>query len=118
MMTHATQVTHAMRLNSPWFDIVKSGKKIYEGRRWSEKIEMITPGDYIEFRYVNDESQKIKVKVIEILRFNTFEEALNIIPINDVLYGGLTIEEGVEIYKKYVSIETQMRDGVCLIKIE
>ena len=111
-MTHAT---HTMRLSSPWFDLVKSGTKIYEGRRWSEKIEAITVGDYIEFRHVNDESQKIKVKVIEILRFNTFEDALKIISIGDVLYCDLTIEEGVEIYKNYVSIETQMRDGVCLI---
>ena len=30
-------------LNSPWFELVKEGKKIYEGRRHTKIIENITP---------------------------------------------------------------------------
>lgn len=109
-----------MHLNSPWFELVKEGKKIYEGRRNHEKITNIQVGDVIEIKHyiLRDEEESYFVKVEEKLYYKTFEDALNTLNINEVLpIENITVNEGIEIYKKYVSIETQIRDGVCMLKI-
>lgn len=31
---------------------------------------------------------------------------------------GITVKEGIEIYKKFVSIPTQLKDGVVMLKIK
>lgn len=111
---------HSMKLNDPWYDYVQDGSKVYEGRRYSEKIAVIKPGDKIEFKhYTNKLLPPITVEVIEVLRFPTFRDAMLVLPISEILpIPGLTLEQGDEIYKKYVSLKTQNADGVCMIKIK
>ena len=65
-----------MHLNSPWFELVKEGKKIYEGRRNNEKITNIQVGDVIEIKHC-DEEESYFVKVEEKLYYKSFEDALN-----------------------------------------
>ena len=111
---------HLMHLNSPWFELVKQGKKIYEGRRYTETISTIKKGDIITFKHYNNHKiEPYNVVVEDIIKYQTFEDALYQLPIHDVLpIENITIEKGVEIYKKYVSIATQIRDGVVMIKIK
>lgn len=106
--------THSMRLNTPWYEYVKNGEKIYEGRRVSEKVLSIKPCDIIEFSHFVDEClAEIIVEVLEVLTYPTFREALESLPIPDI-----TVDEGDDIYKKYVSLATQLKDGVVMIKIK
>jgi len=49
---------------------------------------------------------------------DSFETALQIYPLEDILPGVENVEEGIKIYLKYVSKETQKRDGVCVIELE
>lgn len=108
-----------LSLNDPWYDLVKCGKKIYEGRRFTEKVASIKIGDMIKLRHhTNPACPKYNVIVEDILKFQTFEDALANLPIEKVLpLDGITIEKGIEIYSKYVSLPTQMKDGVVMIKI-
>jgi len=109
-----------MSLNSPWLEHVASGRKIYEGRRRTEKINEIRPGNIISFLPVtsspNDKS--IDCKVIAIHSFDTFRDALETLPIDRVLPGVRSVDEGVSIYARFVSIPTQIRDGVVMIQLE
>ena len=51
--------------------------------------------------------------------FNTFEEALKTLPINDILpIDNISVDKGVEIYKNFVTIPTQLKDGIVMIKIK
>lgn len=60
-----------------------------------------------------------QVIVTSLALYNTFEEALTELPLDKVLpLPEITIEEGVKIYQKYVSLATQQRDGVVLIGIK
>lgn len=118
---------HILTLHSPWFEMVKCGNKIYEGRRQTDKIKNINIGDYIIFYHVIGEKagtidetiSPIVCIVQDKIIFETFEEALNKLPINDILpIDGITVDIGIEIYKKIVSIPTQLKDGVVMFKIK
>lgn len=108
-----------LSLNDPWFNLVKCGKKIYEGRRFTEKLASLSKGDIINIKHYTDNLQPtFKVIVEDIIKFKTFREALKILPLNEVLpIEGIDIEKGVEIYYKYVSLQTQEKDGIVMIKI-
>lgn len=109
-------------LNSPWFEYVQQGIKHYEGRRNTPKMRSISVGDTLEIRHhVDDTKQPYFVKVEDILYFPTFRDALSNLPIDHVLPNdrgtSYTIDEGDAIYQKYVSIPTQQKDGVVMLKI-
>lgn len=113
---------HSMRLSDPWFEFVKSGNKIFEGRRNWAKTQCILPGDTIEFRHAsNEHAPVLRVHVIGIIVFPTFRDALTVLGTEHVLPNDsvqpYTIDQGVEIYKKYVSLETQESDGVLMISM-
>jgi ASC-1-like (ASCH) protein len=106
-----------LTLNDPWFELVKSGKKLYEGRAWKGNTCYLKPGDTIEFYHHIDQTVlPFTKKIKNIHRFDTFRTALEQTGIEKVLPEILSIEEGVEIYLKYVSIQTQNQYGVCLIE--
>lgn len=75
-----------------------------------------------DYKNIKDDNQDIKdesllLGVKQIIKFSTFEEALQSLPVKDILPGVDSIGEGVEVYKKFVSIETQLRDGVVMIEL-
>lgn len=113
------KMIHHMTLNDPWFNFMKTEKKIYEGRRNTEKIRSIKIGDIIEIsHHVNKSIDPFNVVVDEIYHFPTFEEALNVLPIDKILpIENIDVAKGIEIYLKYVSLKTQLKDGVVMLKV-
>jgi len=110
------QVLH---LHDEWFQLVQSGKKTYEGRRKTILIDNIKVGDILEIRNYNKPTAPFRVCVTEKINYPTFEDALKDLPLEEVLpVEDITVERGVEIYKRYVSIETQKRDGVVMLKLD
>ena len=108
-----------MKLNSPWFELVRDGKKIYEGRRKLPYVEKYKPRDVIMFSHItNTMEHPFRVEVEDVLEYPTFEDALKQLPLHEVLpIDDITIEKGVEIYKKYVSLPTQIKDGIIMLKL-
>jgi ASC-1-like (ASCH) protein len=111
---------HYFTLNTPWYEYVKSGEKIYEGRKCSRKTKEIENGDIIEFKHhCNEKLPSIKVKILSINNYRTFRQALETLPINKILpTPNITVDEGVNIYYRYASHKSQVKDGVCMVEIE
>ena len=111
---------YSMNLNAPWYELVQNGSKIYEGRRISKKTKNILIGDIIEFQHYIDKSLPIiKTEVVDIIMFQTFEDAMIDLPLEQILpIKNITLDQGIDIYINYVSIETQMKDGVYMFKIK
>lgn len=114
-------MNYHISLSDPWFELIRIGKKKYEGRRYYYDVPKYKVGDIIKVHRViaklrTDDSYF--VRVINIHKFNTFEEAMTHLPLNHILPGVESLEDGINIYKKFVSIETQHRDGVCMIELE
>lgn len=105
---------HNIRLTDPWFEYVKTGQKIYEGRRFLN----FDIGDILRISHrTNPELEPFRVKIKNVLRFKTFEEALNVLNMSEVLPGVQTVQEGVEIYYQFVSLKTQEAEGICMIEM-
>lgn len=108
---------YEMKLSSPWFEHVKQGTKIYEGRRLYGDRKVIVPGDTIKFTGVDDCKNTFQKQVQAIHKFPTFEIALTKLGLEKVLPGTTSISDGIEIYKKYVSLETQIREGIVMFEL-
>lgn len=106
-------------LNSPWFELVKKGAKKYEGRRKLPKYASLVEGDVITVSHHTDVTREpYYARVDVVLEFPTFKDALDALPIHEVLpIENITVEQGVEIYHKYVSQATQEKDGIVMIKL-
>lgn len=119
MISSLLQNAAQMKLSERWFEAVRDGRKKFEGRRDWSYAKTLVPGDVIKFsHYTNPEIPSFEKRVRSIRRFPTFRDALETLSIGDVLPGVSSVEDGVEIYLKYVSIETQLRDGVIMIELE
>lgn len=112
-----------INLSDPWFDYTKNSRKIFEGRRCFSKYKYIKIGDYFCFKRHNSILNETFVKkIINIYKFKTFEEGLiyfnseNLL--DKVLPNIVTINEGVNIYLKYVSLKTQLKDNVVFFQLE
>ncbi len=108
-----------LTLSDPWFEYVRQGRKIYEGRRLKMSFfRTLSVGTLIKFKHYNNEGiEPFYARVIGILEFNSFQEALEQLPLSEVLPDVATIAEGVSIYEQYVSQRAQKQSGVCMLKI-
>jgi len=112
---------HTFYLNDPWFDYVKSGEKKYEGRRKTETMKLLKVNDTIRFIHYTlpDLTPPFYKNIEEILEFETFEKAMEALTIPKVLpIPGLNMPDACEIYQKYVSLNTQINDGVIMFKLK
>jgi len=108
---------HSCSLSDPWFGHIKSGAKIYEGRRWWAPTQRMKVGDTIAFKS-RATGEICPKRIKKIVVYDSFETALQIVPLQDILPGVKTIAEGVKLYEKFVSLDTQSTDGVCIIELD
>lgn len=107
---------YKMKLRNDPFRMIKSGKKKIEMRLYDEKRKLIKVGDLIEFRNV-DSDEIIKVRVVNLYRFDSFKELYNFF---DKKMLGYDNDENVSYMdmEKYYSYEEQDRYGVLGIEIK
>ena len=95
---------HNMKLIDPYYDLVRTGKKIYEVRINDEKRQKFQIGDFINIQYREKyDNNSIKpdyiVQVTEKNLFNTFREAIVDSGIENVLPNAFNLEEGIRLYE-------------------
>ncbi|NJE26846.1 ASCH domain-containing protein [Thermococcus sp. MV5] len=101
-----------MGLQEEYLRLIKEGKKKIEGRLYDEKRRQVKPGDTIIF------GEKLKVKVKALRVYSSFREMLSEEGLENVLPGVKTIEEGVQIYRRFYTEEEEKKYGVVAIEIE
>ena len=110
-------MTHEMKLNEkPFYNIDKGIKKI-ELRLFDEKRAKINLNDYILFRNTADLTQTLKVKVIGLLRYNSFEDLFKAVDFNICGPANSISEKLINIHKIY-SEEEEKKYGILAIHIE
>ena len=112
-------MTHEMNLHDSPFDMIRSGKKIYELRLWDEKRRNIHVGDEILFTRSRGGEDCIRCAVVGLHLFKSFAELYASLPL---LLCGYT-EEDINTADPsdmdiYYSKEKQSAYGVVAIEIK
>ena len=107
-----------MKLQSQPFKQISLGKKIYELRLYDYKRKLICIGDEIIFTEITS-GDTCKVKVVDILLFQNFDELYTTLPLKDCGYDSDSVKNASPSdMEKYYSKEEQSRFRVIAIKIE
>ena len=104
-----------LSLKQPWFNYIKNGEKKIEGRLCKGLFKKLKIGDKVLW-YNNN--LKVMTKIIDIIKYKSFNELLVTEKLNNVLTNIKSIEEGVSIYNKFYSPEDEEKFGVIGIKLE
>jgi ASC-1-like (ASCH) protein len=111
--------TYTMHLDKEPFEKMKAGKKTIEVRLYDDKRRKIKPGDEIVFLKLPDNDESIKARVIEIFVFDSFAKMFEAIGPEQFGHDkSLTVEQRVNMQRKYYTEEEEKRYGVVAIKIK
>ena len=111
---------HSGKLQSPYFEFIQNGEKIYELRVNDAKRREMKVGDIWIFSHNDNKSlKKIKIKIIEKRIYKSFEEAIQDTGYLNLLPNAKSIEEAIEIYNSFGSYKEDSKlYGVVLFKLE
>ena len=110
-------MTFEMKLNDKPFESIKNSEKTIELRLYDEKRSKIQLNDFIVFHRITNMDETLKVKVIGLLRYNSFEDLFKDIDYN--LSGKAnSVEEKLANIHEIYSEEEEKQNGVLGIKIE
>ncbi len=111
-------MNHILRLKSKYFDYINKGTKKIEIRLFDEKRQKIEIGDTIIFKNEENEEATIQAKVLELLRYKTFEELLNDFSIDILADKSITKQQLLNILYEFYTPEEVRKYGVIGIRIE
>ncbi len=109
---------HILKLQPKYFDYISNGTKRIELRLYDEKRKKINIGDTIIFQKEPKLEIKMKVKVVGLLRYNTFEELLEDFDIAIMADKSMTKQELLNVLEEFYTPEKQKQYGVVGIRIE
>ncbi len=107
---------HILKLQPQYFDYINNGTKRIELRLYDEKRQKINIGDIIIFQ--KEPELEITMKVIGLLRYNTFEELFEDFDIEMMADKSMTKQELLNVLEEFYTPEKQKQYGVVGIRIE
>jgi ASC-1-like (ASCH) protein len=105
---------HSLQLATRPFDSIVSGEKVIESRLYDEKRQLIQIGDTIEFTNRDASDQTVSVKVMGLLRYETFHDLFS--HNGPTKFGGESVEWLENQINEFYSIEQQKENGVIGIE--
>ena len=109
---------HEMKLQPEYFDFINNGTKRIELRLYDEKRQLIKLGDTIKFLKEPDKIETLEVKVVQLLKYNSFNELLNNFPIEILADKSMSKEKLLNVLEKFYTLDEQKRYGVLGIRFE
>ena len=107
---------HQMKLSTEPFNQIASGAKVIESRLFDEKRQQIALGDEIEFSENDHPENKVRTKVIGLLRYQSFKDLFA--DHEPALFGGESREFLFSQIKQFYSDEDEQKYGVVGVRIE
>ena len=109
---------HEMKLQPEYFNFILNGTKRIEIRLNDEKRQKIKLGDKIKFLKEPDLTESFEAKVVELLKYDSFETLFKDYDISILSDKSMTKEELKFTLEKFYSKEKQQQYGVLGIRIE
>ncbi len=107
-----------MRIKQPYFDMIRSGKKLFELRLYDDKRAKIKPGDRIIFSHTdkNGITTEFPTEVWGLVRARNFNDLFKM-----VFYGQCgfnSIEQAITTMEQFYPKDAQRKFGVVAIVIK
>lgn len=109
---------HEIKVKEQYYNLIKSGEKIYEGRLWDEKRSLIKVGDILRINKEPLIDEFLDAEVVDLVKFKSFEEMAGVLPSKEIGFDGCSPNEIANEYHKFYSIEQEEKYGVVAIKLE
>src|SRR3989344_75514 len=113
---YANQQKLIAKLQQQTFEQIRDGLKSIETRLNDEKRQSLKVGDEIEFCLNSDKSQRIDVKVLDLIKLASFEELLDTFSASD--FGAKDKNDFLIRVRKIYTKEEEEKSGVLGIKIQ
>lgn len=107
-----------MKLQSKYFDFMFRGTKRIEIRLNDEKRQLIKIGDIIEFERFSELNDSFKTRVVELIRYNNFDELVKDFDISILADKSMTKSELINELIQFYSEEKQQKYEILAIRIE
>lgn len=107
-----------MKLESEFFDKVKSGEKSYEVRLYDEKRQKIGIGETIIFKRHPGLIDGVVVKVVDVKRFESFEQMAQTLSLKSVGFENKNASQVARFYRTIYTKADEQKYGVVAYKIE
>ena len=107
---------YEIHISEPGFSYIVSGKKIAEGRPNKSLFAKFKPKDILTI-FNKQLQQSFEFEITEILHYDTFKEMLTDLGVDNVLPGITTIEDGINVYRRWYSEDIEREFGVIAIKL-
>lgn len=117
-LVEVEKMEHILKLQPKYFDYINNGTKRIELRLYDEKRQKIAIGDTIIFQKEPELEITMKVKVIGLLRYNSFEELFKDFGIEIMANETMTKQELLNVLEEFYTPEKQKQYGVLGIRIE
>ena len=109
---------HEMKLQPKYYNYIFNGTKRIEIRLYDEKRRKIKIGDIIKFLKEPLLNESFDVRVIELLRYNFFEDILKDFDISILADKSMTKKKLIDDLEQFYTKEKQAEYGVLAIRIE
>lgn len=109
---------HVLKLQPKYFDYINNGTKRIELRLYDEKRQKINIGDIIVFRKEPELEITFKVKVIGLLRYDSFKKLFEDFDIEILADKSMNKKELLNILEEFYTVEEQEKYGVLGIRVE
>ena len=109
---------HELGLRPEFYDLIKKGIKIYEGRLNDDKRKLIEVGDIIIIKKDPEREESFKVRVVDKLYYENFRSMAENLPSSQLGFEGKTASEIEEVYRQFYSCQQETPNGVVAIKVE
>jgi ASC-1-like (ASCH) protein len=107
--------THVMKLSDRPFNAIATGTKTIESRLYDAKRQEISIGDEIIFAHAEKPEVQVKVRVVGLLRYQTFEDMFT--RNSPQKFGGKSVAELLSQISQFYSSSDQKRLGVIGIEL-
>ena len=109
---------HEMKLQPEYYNFILNGTKRIEIRLFDEKRQQIKIGDTIKFLKEPELNESFEVKVVGLLRYNSFEDMFKDFDISILSDKSMTKNELLAVLEQFYTKEKQEQYGVLGIRIE
>ena len=100
-----------LHCQSPYFEMIKTGKKVIEGRLAKDKYVQLQAGDLVCF------NNELNARVVAVRKYPTFRELIVCEGVEKVLPGHGEDAHPHMVYRSFYSEEEERAHGVVAIEI-